>query len=124
MNISGPTIYELATLTQNKSYELPAAEIEQKIFTRGGSGDEDPLKMLNPSERIEFLADCNKALYYEKRNTLRHRAHKEAYKIVANSLLPSDKTFVKKIINNIDYKDFYQNSRVDLWQEIIKHQRK
>lgn len=123
------SVEELATLVQNKAYELPASEVEQKIFTRGGEMGEDPLKPLKPSERIMFLADLNKWLYFEKRNTLKHKAHKEAYKIVAHFLLGDvmnkrEEGLLKKIINNIDYADFYQHKRVNLWLELRNQWRK
>lgn len=117
------SVEELATLVQNKAYELPASEIEQRLFTRGGEVGDDPLNHLKASERIMFLADSNRWLYFEMRNTLKHKAHKEAYKIVAKYLLDCvnnklEEELLKKIINNIDYIDFYQNNRINLWCEL------
>lgn len=119
------TLYELAALVQNKAYELPASEMEQKLFTRGGYNGNDPLQTLKPSERIEFLADTNTWLYFEARNTLRHRAHKQAYKIVANHLIESthkssEEKLLKKILENIDYIDFQKKRRLNLWTELMK----
>lgn len=121
------TIIELATLVQNKSYELPASEIEQKIFTRCGDDGHDPLKNLRPSERIKFLANLDSWLYFEARNTLRHRAHQEAYKIIAYTFIKKassqgERILLSNIIENINYKDFYRKRRINLWQVILKMQ--
>lgn len=118
------TAIELATLVQNKAYELPASEMETRLFTRGGDDGHDPLKDLIASEIIEYLANCNDWLYFEKRNTLRHRAHKEAYKKVAYYLIQKSTNhyeinFLNRIIENIDYKDFYHKRRKNLWQELL-----
>ncbi len=120
------SIEELLVLTQNKSYELPASEMEQKLFTRGGVNGDDPLKDLKPSERINFLATSKDWLYFEMRNTLKHRAHKRAYKIVSKYLLDnfilnkSDRETLVNIINNIDYIDFKNGNRINLWDEFKK----
>lgn len=76
---------ELAILLRNKHYELPASEVEQHLFTRGGEpgrGDptSDDLVVLSVLGRIEAIANAAGTWrYFEKRNTLKHRAHFAAY---------------------------------------------
>lgn len=80
---------QLAVLAQNKAYELTASEIEQRVMTRGGpEGDgRDEIDGLDAAARIRFLAGCRRWLYFEVRNTTKHRAHKLAYRIVPERML-------------------------------------
>ncbi|OQE16626.1 hypothetical protein PENSTE_c023G07174 [Penicillium steckii] len=117
---------ELATLVQNKAYELTASEIEQRVFTRGGPvGDtRDELDSLSAVERIKFLASCRRWLYFEVRNTIKHRAHRLAYQKVAERMLHdgemanSDRALVNSILGNIRYQGWEDDKVVNLWQEI------
>ncbi|KAE8353320.1 hypothetical protein BDV28DRAFT_133387 [Aspergillus coremiiformis] len=121
---------ELATLVQNKAYELTASEIEQRVLTRGGpAGDlRDELDRLSAFERIQFLASCRRWLYFEVRNTIKHRAHKLAYKKVAermlaqgddNSITRDDRVLLECILDNIHYKIRDSGEAVNLWQTIM-----
>jgi len=117
---------ELATLVQNKAYELTASEIEQRVFTRGGPvGDSrDELDALSAFERIKFLASCRRWLYFEIRNTIKHRAHRLAYQKVAERMLQdgelarSDRALLTSILDNIRYRGWKNGSVVNLWQLI------
>lgn len=117
---------ELATLVQNKAYELTASEIEQRVFTRGGPvGDSrDELDALSPFERIKLLASCRRWLYFEIRNTIKHRAHRLAYQKVAERMLRdgelarSDRALLTRILDNIRYHGWENGSVVNLWQMI------
>ena len=74
-------------LVQNKFYELPASEIERTMFTRGGvagRGDRrsDELTDIPPLERLYRIAEATRSwLHFERRNTLKHRAHFFAYQL-------------------------------------------
>jgi sarcosine oxidase delta subunit len=118
---------ELATLVQNKNYELVASEIEQRVFTRGGpAGDaKDDLDKLSAFERIKFIAGCRRWLYFEMRNTIKHRAHKLAYQKVAEHMLASDNeasittsdsVLLTKTLQNINYRGWENDQVVNLWQ--------
>jgi hypothetical protein len=120
---------ELATLVQNKNYELVASEIEQRVFTRGGPvGDSrDDLDKKSAFEKIEFLAGCRRWLYFEMRNTIKHRAHKLAYQKVAELMLAadngasitgSDHVLLTKVLESIRYQGWETDEVVNLWQMI------
>ncbi|KAI3340201.1 hypothetical protein F4824DRAFT_497784 [Ustulina deusta] len=113
---------QLAVLAQNKNYELPASEIEQRIFTRGGpvGAQEDVLLRLTARERIAWLAESRSWGYFEARNTIKHRAHKEAYRIVCKVLIEwaveeGEKNLLEKIKANIQYEDWAAGERLILW---------
>lgn len=112
------TPVQLAVLAQNKAYELPASEIEQRCFTRGGCDGQDPLLNMTTRERIEFLATSTGWTYFEVRNTVKHRAQKEAYRLVAVHFLESgvEVNLCRKILANINYEDWRKGERVDLWE--------
>lgn len=127
--ISPISAVELATLVQNKAYELTASEIEQRVFTRGGpSGDSrDELDGLPAFERIKFLASCRRWLYFEIRNTIKHRAQRLAYQKVAERMLAqdgelsiarSDRALLTSILDNIRYQGWENDNVVNLWQMI------
>jgi hypothetical protein len=114
---------QLAVLTQNKSYELTASELEQRVFTRGTVNDMDErdiLATMTASQRIKFLATSKSWLYFEVRNTVKHRAQKEAYRLIANHYLQHEieVQLSRKILDNISYKDWELGGRVNLWNLI------
>ncbi|KAM5496332.1 hypothetical protein McanMca71_007882 [Microsporum canis] len=121
------TAMQLAVLLQNKFYELTASEIEQRVFTRGGPvGDsKDELDGLTMRERIEALAKCRRWLYFEVRNTIKHRAHKLAYEKVAERMLADciqesvlDDNLLELILKAIYYVGWEQGKAPNLWQRI------
>ncbi|WEW59733.1 hypothetical protein PRK78_005213 [Emydomyces testavorans] len=119
----------LAVLVQNKAYELTASEIEQRVLTRGGPvGDmKDELDGLTASERIRFLAGCRRWMYFEVRNTIKHRAHKLAYQKVAQQMLKqsnaskagNDRVLLERIMDNIHYQGWEAGRVPNLWQTIL-----
>jgi sarcosine oxidase delta subunit len=120
---------ELATLVQNKAYELTASEIEQRVFTSGGpAGDSrHELDRLSAFERIKFISGCRRWLYFERRNTIKHRAHRLAYQKVAERMLASengvsitsnDRVLLSGILKSIPYQDCESNGNVNLRQMI------
>ncbi|KAI0505634.1 hypothetical protein F5B22DRAFT_651567 [Xylaria bambusicola] len=113
---------QLAVLVQNKSYELPASEIEQRVFTRGGpiGAKEDILLDMTGRERAAWLATSNSWSYFEVRNTIKHRAHKESYELVCRDLMEratdaKEKKLLQKIRRNLRYEDWEEGERVILW---------
>ncbi|KAE8357676.1 hypothetical protein BDV27DRAFT_81921 [Aspergillus caelatus] len=121
---------QLATLVQNKAYELTASEIEQRVMTRGGpAGDSrDELDGRSPLERIRFLAHCRRWLYFEVRNTIKHRAHKLAYKKAAERMLAQgddgsitndDRVLLEQVLDHIRYEGWESKGVVNLWQTVI-----
>lgn len=119
---------QLAVLVQNKAYELTASEIEQRVLTRGGPvGDKkDDLDALTAAERIRFLATCRKWMYFEVRNTIKHRAHKLAYQKVAQRMLDASSAsgdeliLLNRIMDNIRYKGWENGGVPNLWQTIVE----
>lgn len=123
------TLPQLAVLVQNKAYELPASEMEQRIFTRGGpAGDErDQLDKLTTGERLEAIASNRTWMYFEVRNTIKHRAHKAAYRRVAatyqeqsDSLSAHDAKLLAAIVEALDYKDWETDGPSNLWALIAE----
>ena len=115
---------QLAVLVQNKSYELSASEIEQRVFTRGGPvGDaRDELDGLTASHRIRVLARCRRWKYFEVRNTIKHRAHRLAYQKVAERMLADkhpDGVLLGWILDNIQYQGWEVDRVPNLWQVIM-----
>ncbi|KAI8625199.1 hypothetical protein F5Y19DRAFT_275251 [Xylariaceae sp. FL1651] len=116
------TSAQLAVLVQNKSYELPASEIEQRVFTRGGpaGAEEDTLQALTARERAAWLAESRSWGYFEARNTIKHRAHKEAYRLVCEVLMERavgewETRLLEKVRANILYEDWERGERLILW---------
>jgi uracil phosphoribosyltransferase len=111
---------QLAVLAQNKSYELPASEVEQKVFTRGGADKRDVLDAMSGWERLEYLAQGPPWLYFEARNTLKHRAQKLAYLRLAQHLQAQGGSpdLCQAIRDNLTYRDHYQGRRQNLWQRV------
>jgi len=121
-------VLDLAVLAQNKSLELPASEIEQQIFTRGGVGEADFLLTLSAVDRLKEIAHAEDThFYFEKRNVTKHRAQKEAYRLTALALLESnclkanETALVGEIVANLDYTDWRVGSRVDLYGRVAKY---
>ncbi|KAF8533210.1 hypothetical protein BDD12DRAFT_762318 [Trichophaea hybrida] len=108
---------QLAVLAQNKAYELTASEIEQRVFTRGGPDDRDPLHSLTAIQRIEYLAASRSWTYFEVRNTIKHRAHKEAYRLVTMDYIEKgvDVELCRMILESITYEDWRRGERRNLW---------
>lgn len=115
------TVEELAALAQNKFYELPASEIEQKLFTRGGVDHRDTLAAMDTIQIIEFLAtNPRKWLYYEKRNTVRHRAHLEIYRRAAIRLLNApvpedDRELLTLLVAKARYRPYLEGDDQNIW---------
>jgi hypothetical protein len=116
---------QLATLVQNKFYELPASEVEQKFMTRGGDDSRDPLKNIGAVERIRLLSNAGTEwFYFERRNTLRHRAHLETYLRVARMLLSGatnerDIRLLDLIIRSIEYRNYTTGGeQPNLWEAV------
>ncbi|KAF2123483.1 hypothetical protein P153DRAFT_303864 [Dothidotthia symphoricarpi CBS 119687] len=125
MTLSEPiTPIQLAVLVQNKGYELPASEIEQRVFTRGGptGSSDDVLLPMSAKERIEYLATSRSWMYFEVRNTIKHRAHKTAYKIVCSRLMQKAKEGSDKqkellciIKSHLMFEDWQAGEQINLW---------
>ncbi|KAF2664392.1 hypothetical protein BT63DRAFT_465241 [Microthyrium microscopicum] len=119
------TAAQLAVLVQNKSYELPASEMEQRVFTRGGpNGDErDELDGMSAEDRIRCVAYQDTWLYFETRNTIKHRAQKLAYRKVAAKMLikarlgeeRQDEELLERIFDSLDYRGWESGHVVNLW---------
>jgi hypothetical protein len=111
------SLTQLAVLAQNKAYELTASEIEQRVFARGGTDDRDPLHSLTAIQRIEYLAASQSWTYFEVRNTIKHRAHKEAYRLVTIDYLGRgiEVELCKIILESITYEDWRRGERRNLW---------
>ena len=73
------TPIELAVLSQNKCYEWPASEIERYVFTRSGNDVLDEFFDKDYSEVLHLIKNKPTWFYYERRNTLKHRAQRLAY---------------------------------------------
>ncbi|KAL3421604.1 hypothetical protein PVAG01_05760 [Phlyctema vagabunda] len=123
------TAVQLAVLVQNKAYELVASDMEQRAMTRGGpAGDaRDELDSLTSNDRVLFLANCRRWMYFEVRNTTKHRAHKLAYKTVAEDMLADcerditaarEASLLRDILDNIHYKGWENKKTSNLWQVV------
>ena len=115
---------QLAVLVQNKAYELTASEIEQRVFTRGGpEGDgRDMLDSMDTGQRLEALAESRQWMYFEVRNTVKHRAHKAAYRQVAEAyrsestwLSPDEAKLLSVIFMALDYEGWEGSGPPNLW---------
>ncbi|OAF55942.1 hypothetical protein VC83_08007 [Pseudogymnoascus destructans] len=126
------TDMQLAVLVQNKAYELTTSEIEQRVMTRGGlAGDlRDEIDCLPLGERIRFLAQCRKWLYFEVRNTIKHRAQKMAYRKVAEDMLAEsvrdpaaryNTRLLREVLDSLNYKGWKTNETCNLWQAVVNH---
>lgn len=120
------TARQLAVLAQHKTYELPASEMEQHLFTRGGADHPDVLAVLSPAERVEYIADLTRArTYHEARNTLKHRAHKEAYRravieLMKRSTAGSADSVLLEITNDyLAYADYARGHRLNLYDVLL-----
>ncbi|KAK8140326.1 hypothetical protein PG984_000392 [Apiospora sp. TS-2023a] len=120
---------QLAVLAQNKFYELTASEIEQRVMTRGGpAGDErDTLDAMSSADRIRHLAASRGWMYFEVRNTIKHRAQKLAYQKVAQHMLSRpegemgavDRELVPLIINSNEYIGWERGQVPNLWEVLL-----
>lgn len=118
------SVPQLAVLVQNKAYELTASEMEQRVFTRGGpTGDErDMLDKMDTGQRLEALAESQSWMYFEVRNTIKHRAHKAAYRRVAEAYReqpswhsPDDAKLLSAIFSALDYENVNGLGPPNLW---------
>lgn len=118
------SVPQLAMLVQNKAYELTASEIEQRVFTRGGpEGDRrDVLDKMDTGQRLEALAKSRNWMYFEVRNTVKHRAHKAAYRQVAETYQaqsswhsPDDAKLLSAIFSALDYEGWEGLGPPSLW---------
>ncbi|KAK8083666.1 hypothetical protein PG996_002447 [Apiospora saccharicola] len=120
---------QLAILAQNKAYELTASEIEQRVMTRGGpAGDErDALDAMCSADKIQYLAASRSWMYFEVRNTIKHRAQKLAYQKVAQRMLSRpegemgtvDRELVQLIINSNEYVGWERGQVPNLWDVLL-----
>ncbi len=113
-------VYELAVLAQNKAYELPASEAEQVLFVRGGRDERDQLAGLSASDRLRVVAGLARRTYHERRNTLKHRAHAEAYVRAASLLLRDtdlaapERELANAVVRSLRFLDFWDGDRRNL----------
>jgi hypothetical protein len=121
------TPVQLAVLAQNKRYELSASEIEQRVFTRGGPicSKSDVLLPMSARERLEFLAKSRSWMHFEVRNTIKHRAHKQAYVLVCEELMQSaeansgkDVKLLQNIKRSLLYLDWKEDELLNLWDVV------
>ncbi|KAK7923294.1 hypothetical protein PG985_007365 [Apiospora marii] len=121
---------QLAVLVQNKAYELTASEIEQRVMTRGGPADDerDVLEAMGgAADRIRYLAASRGWMYFEVRNTIKHRAQKLAYQIVAERMLDGsegemdevDRELVQLVINSCGYVGWERGEVPNLWEVLL-----
>jgi len=123
------TVEQLAVLAQNKAYELTASELEQRVLTRGGPASDarDEMDMMSLAERVRFLAANKSWMFFEVRNTIKHRAHKLAYQLVAAQMIEwsedrlssQDRELVELTISAMRYQGWQQGEVPNLWQAII-----
>jgi len=116
------TVEELAVLSQNKAYELPASEVEQQLFTRSGVDELDRLGGLSVPETVKQIArTAREWRYYERRNVLKHRAQKAAYEMYAKMLLAEghlsgdERRLTGVTLDHISYRDFWRGERANLF---------
>jgi len=113
----------LAVLSQNKAYEHTASECEELLFVRGGAGTADAFSGLDTPERIQAMAEAP-LNYFERRNFLRHRAHKRAYLLHSRFLReqhsPDSATteFLDEIFDNLCFADHLAGRRLDLFSRV------
>jgi len=117
---------EVAVLSQNKSYEHIASEFEEQILTRGGDDARDPLSGLPTTCVAQRIVTAPQPFYYDRRNYLRHRAHRESYVQYCSAwLLPrctsnEDRRFVLEIIKNLTFEDYQSGGRLDLFEQVSR----
>ena len=112
---------ELAVLAQNKAYELPASEIEQHVFVRGGVDGHDKLAGLSSSERLRAIPTASRT-WHEARNVLKHRAHRQAYRTVTSWYLRSQqwephlRELLVATLAHLDFDDYRTGARMNLFR--------
>jgi hypothetical protein len=115
---------ELAVLAQNKAYELPASELEQLMFTRGGGDGRDELEQLSPSERLQAIAALRRRTFHELRNTLKHRAQKLAYERTVEELrgraglADEERHLLANTFRHLRFLDYRSGLRRDLFRDV------
>jgi hypothetical protein len=118
---------EVAVLSQNKSYEHIASEFEEQMMTRGGDDARDPLSELSTPCVAQRIVTAPQPFYYDRRNYLRHRAHRESYiRYCSDWLLPrcssnEDRRFVLAVIRNLTFDDYEHGDRMNLFDQVSKH---
>ncbi|GAB3380952.1 hypothetical protein [Lysobacter fragariae] len=116
-------VRSLAALSQNKAYEHTASECEELVFVRGAPSAPDTLSPHGTAERIALMTRLPMQ-YHERRNYLRHRAHKRAYLLHARHLRQScaddtlDAGILDMVINNLTFADYLAGSRLDLFEQL------
>lgn len=116
-------VCELAVLAQNKRYEHPASEIEQLLFVRSGTDGNDAFEEYSASDRLLVFASLSRRTFHEARNTLKHRAHRLAYRVVASRLLRSgtlgaeDRRLACMTLDHLDYVDVMRGEQWNLFDE-------
>jgi uracil phosphoribosyltransferase len=124
-------VEELAILSQNKAYEHTASEFEEHIFARGGRNTSlDPLDGASTYQRLQKIGE-GKLFYYERRNFLRHRAHKDSYRLYAellqsHRLLSDDQFILRRVLNHLNFFDVTEGQeRINLFDDVrIRFQEK
>lgn len=113
----------LAALSQNKAYEHTASECEELVFVRGAPSGADALSAHGTAQRIQLMSRLPMQ-YHERRNYLRHRAHKRAYLLHARHLRNAcadatpDARMLDIVINNLTFADYLAGSRLDLFEHL------
>ena len=80
---------------------------------------------LEPLQRIAALATSKRWMYFEVRNTLKHRAHKEAYRLIAENFVQQgiEVDLCRMILQNITYEDWEKGKRVNLWEVVADREK-
>jgi hypothetical protein len=120
-------VVELAMLAANKAYEAPASELEQLMFTRGGSDGRDELQDMTTAERVYAIASLRDRTFHEARNTLKHRAQAIAYERTLEQLwrhgnLDADeRALALATIRHLRFEDFRLGRRRDLFADVAAY---
>jgi hypothetical protein len=117
-------VYEAAVLAQNKAYELPASELEQLMFTRGGLDGRDQLANMSTSERVRAIGRLQGRTYHEARNTLKHRAQALAYQRTVeelwrrHDLSDAQRDLAARTFRHLRFQDHRSGMRRDLFRDV------
>lgn len=121
------TVCELAVLAQNKAYEWPASELEQLMFTRGGTDGRDELEQLGTSDRVRAIAALHQRTFHEARNTLKHRAQALAYQLTIEELRSQaplsreERVLAHATTRHLRFDDYSVGLRRDLFGDVAAH---